>query len=75
MGRLKAKGIGIEQIPISMQGVAMSADLVESGAISGKILKDLYDLSFERNKDFARRVRGREEPQQITGYFGYREEH
>jgi len=35
-----------------MQGVAMSADLVESGAISGKMLKDLYDLSFERNKDF-----------------------
>ena len=36
-----------------MQGVAMSAaDLVESGAISGKMLKDLYDLSFERGKDF-----------------------
>jgi aspartyl-tRNA(Asn)/glutamyl-tRNA(Gln) amidotransferase subunit B len=25
---------------------------VESGAISGKMLKDLYDLSFERKKDF-----------------------
>ena len=35
-----------------MQGVAMSADLVESGAISGKMLKDLYDLCFERAKDF-----------------------
>jgi aspartyl-tRNA(Asn)/glutamyl-tRNA(Gln) amidotransferase subunit B len=32
--------------------VAVSADLVESGAISGKMLKDLYDLSFERGKDF-----------------------
>jgi aspartyl-tRNA(Asn)/glutamyl-tRNA(Gln) amidotransferase subunit B len=52
-GRLKAKGIGIDESPISMQGVAMSADLVESGAISGKMLKDLYDLSFERGKDFA----------------------
>jgi aspartyl-tRNA(Asn)/glutamyl-tRNA(Gln) amidotransferase subunit B len=52
-GRLKAKGVGIEKSPISMQGVAMSADLVESGAISGKMLKDLYDLSFERGKDFA----------------------
>ena len=51
-GRLKAKGLEIEQSPISMQGVAMSADLVESGAISGKMLKDLYDLSFERGKDF-----------------------
>jgi aspartyl-tRNA(Asn)/glutamyl-tRNA(Gln) amidotransferase subunit B len=35
-----------------MQGVAASADLVESGTISGKMLKDLYDLAFERNKDF-----------------------
>src|ERR1700678_1338769 len=52
MGRLKAKGLEIEQSPISMKGVALSADLVESGAISGKMLKDLYDLSFERNKDF-----------------------
>ena len=51
-GRLKAKGLAIEQSPISMVGVAASADLVESGAISGKMLKDLYDLSFERNKDF-----------------------
>jgi aspartyl-tRNA(Asn)/glutamyl-tRNA(Gln) amidotransferase subunit B len=52
MGRLKAKGIEIEQSPISMRGVAASVDLVESGAISGKMLKDLYDLSFERGKDF-----------------------
>ena len=36
LGRLKAKGLEIEQSPISMKGVAMSADLVESGAISGK---------------------------------------
>ncbi|MGZ4731959.1 MAG: Asp-tRNA(Asn)/Glu-tRNA(Gln) amidotransferase subunit GatB, partial [Terriglobales bacterium] len=52
MGRLKAKGIAIEQSPISMQGVATSADLVEAGTISGKMLKDLYDLCFERGKDF-----------------------
>jgi aspartyl-tRNA(Asn)/glutamyl-tRNA(Gln) amidotransferase subunit B len=52
MGRLKARGAEIEQSPISMKGVAASADLVESGAISGKMLKDLYDLSFARNKDF-----------------------
>jgi aspartyl-tRNA(Asn)/glutamyl-tRNA(Gln) amidotransferase subunit B len=51
-GRLKAKGLAIEQSPITMQGVTASADLVESGAISGKMLKDLYDLSFERGKDF-----------------------
>jgi aspartyl-tRNA(Asn)/glutamyl-tRNA(Gln) amidotransferase subunit B len=53
MGRLKAKGLEIAQSPISMKGVAASADLVESGAISGKMLKDLYDLAFERGKDFS----------------------
>src|SRR3954471_5814189 len=52
IGRLKAKGLEIEQSPITMKGVAESADLVESGAISGKMLKDLYDLCFERSKDF-----------------------
>ena len=52
MGRLKALGLEIEQSPISMMGVAASADLVEGGEISGKMLKDLYDLSFERKKDF-----------------------
>jgi aspartyl-tRNA(Asn)/glutamyl-tRNA(Gln) amidotransferase subunit B len=65
MGRLKAKGLEIEQSPISMKGVALSADLVESGAISGKILKDLYDLSFELGKDFGE-VYEKEKPQQIT---------
>jgi aspartyl-tRNA(Asn)/glutamyl-tRNA(Gln) amidotransferase subunit B len=65
MGRLKAKGLEIENSPISMKGVAMSADLVESGAISGKILKDLYDLCFERNQDFPE-VYQKEKPQQIT---------
>jgi aspartyl-tRNA(Asn)/glutamyl-tRNA(Gln) amidotransferase subunit B len=65
MGRLKAMGLEIEQSPISMNGVALSADLVESGAISGKMLKDLYDLSFERNQDFAV-VYEKEKPQQIT---------
>jgi aspartyl-tRNA(Asn)/glutamyl-tRNA(Gln) amidotransferase subunit B len=52
MGRLKAKGLEIEQSPISMKGLAEAADLVESGAISSKMLKDLFDLGFERGKDF-----------------------
>jgi aspartyl-tRNA(Asn)/glutamyl-tRNA(Gln) amidotransferase subunit B len=65
MGRLKAKGLEIEQSPISMRGVALSADLVESGAMSGKMLKDLYDLSFERNQDFSE-VYEKEKPEQIT---------
>jgi aspartyl-tRNA(Asn)/glutamyl-tRNA(Gln) amidotransferase subunit B len=65
MGRLKAKGLEIEQSPISMKGVALSADLVESGTISGKMLKDLYDLAFERNQDFAA-VYEKEKPRQLT---------
>ena len=66
MGRLKAKGLEIEQSPISMKGVAASADLVETGAISGKMLKDLYDLCFERNKDFPAIYEEEGRPQQST---------
>jgi aspartyl-tRNA(Asn)/glutamyl-tRNA(Gln) amidotransferase subunit B len=66
MGRLKATGVEIEQSPISMKGVATSADLVESGAISGKMLKDLYDLSFARNKDFPEVYEEEGRPQQST---------
>ncbi len=66
LGRLKARGAEIEQSPISMKGVAASADLVESGAISGKMLKDLYDLCFERNKDFPEVYDEEGRPQQST---------
>jgi aspartyl-tRNA(Asn)/glutamyl-tRNA(Gln) amidotransferase subunit B len=52
MGRLKSHSLDLERSPISMAGVAASADLVESGTISGKMLKDFYDLAFERGKDF-----------------------
>jgi aspartyl-tRNA(Asn)/glutamyl-tRNA(Gln) amidotransferase subunit B len=65
MGRLKAKGLEIEQSPITMKGVAMSADLVEAGTISNKILKDLYDKAFAGGEDFPA-VYEREKPQQIT---------
>jgi aspartyl-tRNA(Asn)/glutamyl-tRNA(Gln) amidotransferase subunit B len=70
MGRLKAKGIEIEQSPISMKGVAASADLVELGTISGKMLKDLYDLSFERGKDFPDIYDEQGRPQQSTDTSG-----
>jgi aspartyl-tRNA(Asn)/glutamyl-tRNA(Gln) amidotransferase subunit B len=66
MGRLKAKGIEIEQSPISMSGVAASADLVERGTISGKMLKELYDLCFERDKDFPSVYDEEGRPQQST---------
>jgi aspartyl-tRNA(Asn)/glutamyl-tRNA(Gln) amidotransferase subunit B len=65
IGRLKVRQLEIEQSPISMKGVAMSADLLESGAISGKMLKDLYGLAFERNQDFPA-IYEKEKPQQIT---------
>jgi aspartyl-tRNA(Asn)/glutamyl-tRNA(Gln) amidotransferase subunit B len=65
MGRLKAKGLTIEQSPISMEGVALSADLAEAGTISSKMLKDLYDLAFERGADF-QAVYEQEKPQQIS---------
>jgi aspartyl-tRNA(Asn)/glutamyl-tRNA(Gln) amidotransferase subunit B len=64
MGRLKARNLEIEHSPISMEGVAQSADLVESGAISGKMLKDLYDLCFERGKDFSAVYEEEGEPEQ-----------
>jgi aspartyl-tRNA(Asn)/glutamyl-tRNA(Gln) amidotransferase subunit B len=66
MGRLKAKGAEIERSPISMKGIAESADLVESGAISGKMLKELYDLCFERNKDFPEVYEAEGRPQQSS---------
>jgi aspartyl-tRNA(Asn)/glutamyl-tRNA(Gln) amidotransferase subunit B len=65
MGRLKARGLEIAQSPISMRGVALSADLTETGAISSRILKDLYDLCFERGQDFPA-VYEEEKPQQIS---------
>src|SRR6202453_3479297 len=66
MGRLKAKGLDIEHSPISMAGVAASADLVESGASSGKMLKDLYDLCFERGRDFSAVYEEQGRPQQSS---------
>ena len=63
--RLKAHNLDIEHSPISMKGVAMSADLAEAGTISSKILKDLYDLCFERKEDFPA-IYEKEKPEQIT---------
>jgi hypothetical protein len=48
----KSAGPGTRAVSNFNGGVTASADLVESGAISGKMLKDLYDLCFERGQDF-----------------------
>ena len=66
MGRLNARGLGIEQSPISMKGIAQSSDLVEAGVISGKMLKDLYDLCFEEGKDFSAVYEEEGRPQQSS---------
>jgi aspartyl-tRNA(Asn)/glutamyl-tRNA(Gln) amidotransferase subunit B len=65
MGRLRARELALEQSPITMKGLAMSADLVESGSLTSKMLKDLYDLAFERAQDFPA-VYEQEKPQQLT---------
>ena len=56
MGRLKAKGLEIEQSPISMKGVAASADLVESG-LERTIEQKKVTYDFERLMEGATRVK------------------
>jgi aspartyl-tRNA(Asn)/glutamyl-tRNA(Gln) amidotransferase subunit B len=63
--RLRAAGLEPEQSPVSMAGVVMAADLAESGELSSKMLKQLLDISFEKNEDFPV-VYEREKPQQIS---------
>ena len=64
-GRLNALGLTFAQSPVSIDGNVQAADLLESGTISSKQLKQLFDLCFERKEDFPA-VYGREKPQQIT---------
>jgi aspartyl-tRNA(Asn)/glutamyl-tRNA(Gln) amidotransferase subunit B len=64
-GRLKAAGLELEDSPITMAGARVSADLLEDGSISSKILKELYDHAFEQNVDFPA-IYEKEKPQQIT---------
>ncbi len=63
--RLKAKGLELEQSPITMKGIAQAADLAEEGKLSSKQLKQLFDTAFEANEDFGT-VYEREKPQQIS---------
>lgn len=63
--RLKLCGLELEQSPITMQGIALAADLAEEGRLSSKQLKQLFDIAFEKNEDFGV-VYEREKPQQIS---------
>src|ERR1700723_3303336 len=63
--RLRAAGLELEASPVSLDGVVMAADLLESGAVSSKIVKQLFDRCFETGEDFAE-IYEREKPQQIS---------
>lgn len=65
MGRLKAAGMEIGQSPITMKGIALAADFAESGEISSKQVKQLFDVAFEKGEDFPA-VYEREKPRQIS---------
>jgi aspartyl-tRNA(Asn)/glutamyl-tRNA(Gln) amidotransferase subunit B len=64
-GRLKVAGLELEQSPVSPQGIAQLADLLESNELSSKMSKQLLDTSFAEGKDFAE-VYERDKPQQIS---------
>ncbi len=63
--RLRAAGLEMEASPVTMAGVVMAADLLESGALSSKQIKALLDACFAAGEDFAA-VYAREKPQQIS---------
>jgi aspartyl-tRNA(Asn)/glutamyl-tRNA(Gln) amidotransferase subunit B len=65
IGRLKARGLDLEQSPITMKGLVQAADLAEAGELSSKQLKGLFDAAFEKGEDFGT-VYEREKPQQIS---------
>jgi aspartyl-tRNA(Asn)/glutamyl-tRNA(Gln) amidotransferase subunit B len=63
--RLRGAGLELEESPVSMAGVVMAADLLESGELSSKMLKQLLDTCFAGGEDFPA-VYEREKPQQIS---------
>ena len=65
MGRLKAANLELSQSPVTMAGIAQAADLTESGELSSKMLKQLFDRCFETSEDFSV-VYEREKPQQLS---------
>jgi aspartyl-tRNA(Asn)/glutamyl-tRNA(Gln) amidotransferase subunit B len=63
--RLKVHNIDLDQSPITMQGIALAADLTEDNKLSSKQLKQLFDTAFANGEDFPA-VYEREKPQQIS---------
>ncbi len=65
MGRLRAAGLELEQSPVTMDGLVLAANLAETGELSSKQLKGLFDSAFAKGEDFSV-VYEREKPQQIS---------
>ncbi len=63
--RLRAAELEMEDSPVTLAGVVMAADLLESGELSSKQMKGLLDSCFATREDFAA-VYARERPQQIS---------
>jgi aspartyl-tRNA(Asn)/glutamyl-tRNA(Gln) amidotransferase subunit B len=63
--RLKLADLEPDQSPVSLDGIVLAADLLESGDLSSKMLKQLLDTCFETREDFPV-VYEREKPQQIS---------
>jgi aspartyl-tRNA(Asn)/glutamyl-tRNA(Gln) amidotransferase subunit B len=63
--RLKLHSLELDQSPITMQGIALAADLAEDNKLSSKQLKQLFDSAFATGEDFPV-VYEREKPQQIS---------
>ena len=63
--RLRLAGLELEQSPVSLAGIVMAADLAESGELSSKMLKQLFDTSFAEIKDFPE-IYERDKPKQIS---------
>jgi len=64
-GRLKALDIELSESPVTMEGIVLAANLLEEDKISSKQLKQLFDICFDKEEDFAS-VYEREKPQQIS---------
>ena len=63
--RLRAAELEMESSPVTLAGIVMAADLLESGELSSKQLKVLLDSCFATREDFGA-VYQREKPQQIS---------
>ena len=63
--RLRVAELDLQDSPVTLAGVVMAADLLESGELSSKQIKSLLDSCFGMRQDFAA-VYAREKPQQIS---------